>query len=533
MSAAAQYTTLILDLGDVLFTWSPKTKTSIPPRTLKEILNSATWYEYERGRISQDECYERVGTEFGIAPSEIDNAFKQARDSMESNDELIALVRELKTQLDGELLVFALSNISLPDYEYVLTKPADWSIFDKVFPSALVGERKPHLGVYKHVIAETGIDPRTTVFVDDKIDNVLSARSVGMHGIVFEKQEDVMRALRNIFGDPVRRGREYLRRNAMRLESVTDHGVAFGENFTQLLILELTNDPSLVTLPDRPRTWNFFRGNGGRPSKPLFSEAFPDDLDTTSLALTVLQRDPGVISSVMDEMLNYRDPDGIMQTYFDDGRQRLDPFVNVNVLTFFYTNGRGHELDQCLTWVREVLLYRAYLGGSRYYPSADCFLYFISRLFACTNDPVLHHQLKPLFVERVQEQIGVEGDALELAFRLLVCASLDVQNAIDMRRLLEMQCEDGGWEGGNLYRFGTTGLKVTNRGLTTAAAVQAIEASQRRPPSPSPSVESTKSPITPVTPMLEVPSLGLSISRPSSPLLGYFRLPWKKSAEVH
>ncbi|OCH93767.1 HAD-like protein [Obba rivulosa] len=527
MSAAVRYTTLILDLGDVLFTWSPKTKTSISPRILKEILNSATWYEYERGSITQHECYERVGVEFGIAPSEIHNAFKQARDSMESNDELIALVRELKEQSDGELLVFALSNISLPDYEYVLTKPADWSIFDKVFPSALVGERKPHLGIYKHVIAETGVDPRTTVFVDDKIDNVLSARSLGMHGIVFDKHEDVMRALRNIFGDPVRRGREYLRRNARKLESITDHGVAFGENFTQLLILELTSDASLVTLPDRPRTWNFFRG------KPLFSEAFPDDLDTTSLALTVLKRDAATVSSVMDEMLKYRDADGIMQTYFDNGRQRLDPFVNANVLTLFYANGRGHELDQSLSWVREVLLYRAYLGGSRYYPSADCFLYFISRLFACTSDPVLHHQLKPLFVERVHERIGVQGDALELAFRLLVCASFNISNQPDMRKLLEMQCQDGGWDGGNLYRFGTTGLKVTNRGLTTAAAVQAIEATQLRPPSPAFSVESPKSPVTPVTPMLEIPALGLSISRPSSPLLGYFKLPWKKSAEVH
>ena len=102
--------------------------------------------------------------------------------------------------------VFALSNISLPDYEFVIELPTDWSIFDKVFASAAaaLGERKPDLAAYEKVIAETGIDPSTAVFVDDKMENVEAARSLGIHGIVFDKQEGVFAAaLRKIFGDRV------------------------------------------------------------------------------------------------------------------------------------------------------------------------------------------------------------------------------------------------------------------------------------------------------------------------------------------
>ncbi|KAI0675371.1 phosphatase yihX [Trametes maxima] len=204
----AEYRTLILDLGDVLFSWSAETRTSIPPRLLKDIMNGPTWFDYERGRLTQRECFERVGKEFSVDPSVIDEAFKQARESLRPNEELLSLVRELKTQFRGQLRVFALSNISLPDYEFIIKLPTDWSIFDKVFASAVLGERKPDLAAYERVVAETGIDPSTTVFVDDKIENVEAARSLGIHGIVFDKQEGVFQALRKAFGERVQRIKE-------------------------------------------------------------------------------------------------------------------------------------------------------------------------------------------------------------------------------------------------------------------------------------------------------------------------------------
>lgn len=80
--------------------------------------------------------------------------------------------------------------------------------------------------------------------MDDKLENVLSARSFGLHGIVFPKgdSDSVKCALRSLIGDPTLRGRNYLRKNARRLYSITDDGNTFQENFAQLLILELMGD---------------------------------------------------------------------------------------------------------------------------------------------------------------------------------------------------------------------------------------------------------------------------------------------------
>ena len=45
----------------------------------------------------------------------------------------------------------------------------------------------------------------------------------------------------------------------------------------------------------------------------LTTEQFPFDLDTTSLGLTVTRADRVIASSVIDEMLEYVDTDGIIQ----------------------------------------------------------------------------------------------------------------------------------------------------------------------------------------------------------------------------
>lgn len=340
----SSFTSVIFDLGDVLFSWSSQTKTAISSKTLRQILSSTTWQDYERGRLTEMDCYERVGREFSLDPEEIKKAFIQARASLQANDDLILLIRELKAQSNGTLRVFAMSNISLPDYDVLRTKPADWSIFEEVFTSGEAGERKPNLGFYKYVLGKAGIEPHSTIFVDDKVENVLSARSLGLHGIVFDSHDRVKRSLRNLLGNPIARGKEFLARNAGHLESVTDTNVTLQENFAQLLILEATADRyvvdfilpwarssimssrHLVNLVEHPRTWNFFHG---KPFSLLFrlqdintlhegkgqltTAEFPCDLDTTSIALTTLDSDKSTIDSVMDEMLEYVDADGIIQ----------------------------------------------------------------------------------------------------------------------------------------------------------------------------------------------------------------------------
>ncbi|KAF8522002.1 HAD-like protein, partial [Gautieria morchelliformis] len=191
-------TTVIFDLGDVLFMWSSfSPKSPLSPRTLKQILRSSTWFEYEKGNLTEKEAYSTVAREINISAGDVATAFKEARKSLRSDPTMLDLIRELKA---AGRTVFAMSNISAPDRDVLVTKadPSEWAPFDQVFISAKAHERKLNVGFYQHVLKATDVDPTRTVFVDDKLENVLTARSFGLHGIVFNDANKVARQLRNL-----------------------------------------------------------------------------------------------------------------------------------------------------------------------------------------------------------------------------------------------------------------------------------------------------------------------------------------------
>lgn len=119
------------------------------------------------------------------------------------------------------------------------------------------------------------------------------------------------------------------------------------------------------------------------------------------------------------------------------------------------------------------------MEGTRYYPSADVCLFFFGRLLR-SSDPQLHEILGPLLTERVRERIGASGDSLQLAMRLLTCQVVGLSNEVDREALLELQQDDGGWDGGWLCKYASSGLRLGNRGLTTALAVNAIDMDSSR-----------------------------------------------------
>jgi len=135
LSKSKCYTTVIFDLGDVLFTWSASTpKSPLPAKTLQKILSSFHWFEYEKGNLTEDEAYSIVAQEFSIAAADVKGAFEAARDSLQSNPKLLEIIWGLR---ESGLNIYAMSNISAPDWAVLSTKatPVEWALFDHTFTS--------------------------------------------------------------------------------------------------------------------------------------------------------------------------------------------------------------------------------------------------------------------------------------------------------------------------------------------------------------------------------------------------------------
>lgn len=268
----------------------------------------------------------------------------------------------------------------------------------------------------------------------------------------------------------------YLERHAGKHTSVTNTQIDIYENFSQCLIQEVTKDESLVNVSRSPRLYNFFKGTG-----QLTSANYPYDLDTTSTALLVLGA-PSLetLHSVLDEMLEQRNEQGILQVYFDKSRSRIDPVVCMNVLKLFDKYGRGLEprLSQTHSYVYRVLLNREYLGGTRYYHSAESFLYFAHRFIQDSNSLDYRKRWIPLLRVRLMElrpHAWIASDPLAAAMRIILSIGLELlPDPRDINFLLETQTIEGHWTGGWFYQYPSSGILVENAGLTTALCLKAL-----------------------------------------------------------
>jgi FMN phosphatase YigB (HAD superfamily) len=232
---------VIFDLGDVLFKWSAKTKTTIPARKLRAILSTPVWNSYERGEITRDACYELSAQQFSLPASEIAEAFVQARASLHPDHDIVSFLVELRE--DPAIQVYAMSNIGKEDFEDIAGK-TDWSLFNRVFPSAGAGMRKPEIRFYRHVLEQIGLEGNQVVFIDDKEENVRAARAVGIRSFVFGDSWSTIHSLREILmlDSAVGKGWRYLFRNSNMCDSITDTGVTFADNFSKLLLMDTLRD---------------------------------------------------------------------------------------------------------------------------------------------------------------------------------------------------------------------------------------------------------------------------------------------------
>jgi HAD superfamily hydrolase (TIGR01509 family) len=274
----------------------------------------------------------------------IAETFQRARESLQCNKPMLEFLHAIKRDNRG-VKIYAMTNISAPEWELLRRtgplKQEDWNLFEQVFTSCEAHERKPNLGFYRRVLEVTGVDPIRTLFVDDKLENVLPAQSFGMHGIVYTTFEKVSRKMRNLLReDPVGDGNAWIRTNAKRMPSMTNTGAVLMENFAQLLILELTGERELVDYMAYSKECNFFQGDNPSlltlvillilcMSKGAANHCddFPCDLDTTSIALTIAPHYTDQMKyTIMDKMLQYKNLDDVVQTYFDPARPRIGQF---------------------------------------------------------------------------------------------------------------------------------------------------------------------------------------------------------------
>ena len=429
-----------------------------------DVITSFAWCEFEKGLIDLDECRVQILATFDFSEKEVADAIASAM-SWRVSPEMMVLARELSSTHN----IYAIGNLPQPVTNDLKESIGPLYPFKDIFVSSKLHERLPHPAILTKALNTTDLDPERTLYIGGHIDNIITARSFGFHSIKCgNSQECIQRAL-HICSDPIAKAKMWLKGKSGELDLETSLGITVKDSFMQSCVLDATGDKSLIYYDPDQRLFSWYYG-----PVPKGLPQYPPDVDCNSLAYTNFDHlDDANRQSVMDQMLQYVDSEGILQGYLSKDKVRVDILMCVNGLALFNEYGRGHQLTATEDWIYKVLITRAFRDGTHYYPSPDLFLYYVSRMLQ--RAPNLRERFGSVLRDCVLERMEADGDPLALASRLITAARCGVRNDHNMEKLLALQKEDGSWDAGVVYQFTRVSGLAWHQGFTVSLAVLAIE----------------------------------------------------------
>lgn len=458
---------VIFELNNVFLRNSKEVKNDKRLKEVKyDVITSLPWSKFEKGLISQEECRAQLlgNQEFDSSEEDITIAMQSAM-SWQPSPEMLTVAAELR----GSHNIYAVGNLPQPVVDALKESTNSLGLFTTTIVSSQLHERLPHIAILSEVLESLKIDPKRTLYVGDHIDSVITARSFGFHAIQHKDTASCSERIKLLCSEPIARAKSWLRSNAGSLDLTTSLGITVKDSFQQYCILDATGDKSLIYYDKEQRLFSWYYGP---PPKGL--KQFPPDVDCNALACSALDHlDDATKHSLMDTMLKHVDSSGILQGYFSEDKVRVDILMCVNGLAIFHEYGRGHQLAPTEDWLYRVMVTRAFRDGTHYYPSADVFLYFVSRMLR--KAPLLCHRFGAVLRDCVLERKEASGDALAIACRLVAAARCGIRDEQNMEKLLLLQREDGSWDAGVVYQFTRFAGVAYHQGLTVALAVLAIE----------------------------------------------------------
>lgn len=182
---------IIFDLGGVLINLDQ----SLTETALREMLGEKPYIKLRR-KAASEKVFERFETG-ELMPMDIRDFFRQAGTSFDNykfdtiwNAMLLDFPRariRLLQRLKKKHKTFLLSNTNITHMAHIQVElqkqhnfgSLDW-LFDEVFLSYEMGDRKPSKSIFSSVLSKHGLDPADTLFIDDSVENIRTAMAMGL-----------------------------------------------------------------------------------------------------------------------------------------------------------------------------------------------------------------------------------------------------------------------------------------------------------------------------------------------------------------
>ncbi|MEE9378449.1 MAG: HAD family phosphatase [Candidatus Lokiarchaeia archaeon] len=153
---------------------------------------------YHQGNMSDKEFYQLACDLLQVCmlnQSEFFDAFNSIISGF--NPEIVEIIRQIRD--NGRYKLLALSNVNASHWDYIQKK--NWEFidyFDELILSHEIHLIKPDPKVFNYTIQMVGCKPNQIVFIDDGLNNVRSARELGIIGIKYTNKDELIEELKKL-----------------------------------------------------------------------------------------------------------------------------------------------------------------------------------------------------------------------------------------------------------------------------------------------------------------------------------------------
>lgn len=201
---------IILDYGNVIFMIDfARVREAFISLGIKNVDNffghraqDSLFDTFDRGEISaavfRDSIRDRSNRS-DLTDKQIDNAWNALLVGVPPGK------HEILRYLQTKYRTFLLSNNNEIHYAYCMHHiqekygvPDNSVFFEKTYYSHLLGLRKPNQEIFEHVVADTGILPTETLFIDDSPQHLETAERLGFHTALCSKEEPLEEIIKKL-----------------------------------------------------------------------------------------------------------------------------------------------------------------------------------------------------------------------------------------------------------------------------------------------------------------------------------------------
>lgn len=199
LKTKASFKSVVFDLGGVLIDWNPR----YLYRNIFETEAETEWF-LENVTTSEWNRKQDAGRRFETAILELSSKYPDYTSQIEAYyhrwpemiggeiPESVMVLEQVKT---AGYPVYALTNWSAQTFPLVSGKYHLFSLFDGIVVSGREGVAKPDVEIFQLLARRFGLEPSSTVFIDDSLPNIESAKKLGFRTIHFKSSSQMKTAL--------------------------------------------------------------------------------------------------------------------------------------------------------------------------------------------------------------------------------------------------------------------------------------------------------------------------------------------------